>query len=315
VIWDRARLADAIIRATDAGCHVISISMGGLPLDYLERALHYAVSKGVIVCCAAGNIFGANDVLHAVVWPAHYPEALAVAASNANDHPWSGSSRGPEVDITAPGESVWHAIAKKGQPLTEVARGDGTSFAVATAAGVAALWLAYHGRERLISLYGRERISGIFKHIVMTFGFRTIPNWNTSLFGPGIIDALQVLQGPLPATAVPQSRARQQPQAKFDQIATLFDDVPRPKLRQSLAELLNTPESLLPKRLDEVGDELLFHFYSDGKLRQDFRAQAKSRKSVSPKARGAPAKKTMRVQPAQTLAAMSSPRLAAHISR
>ena len=87
--------------------------MGGLPLDYLERALHYAVSNGVIVCCAAGNIFGANDALHAVVWPAHYPEALAVAASNANDQPWSGSSRGPEVDITAPGESVWHAIAKK----------------------------------------------------------------------------------------------------------------------------------------------------------------------------------------------------------
>ena len=195
-------MADAIIRATDAGCHVISISMGGLPLDYLERALHYAVSNGVIVCCAAGNIFGANDVLHAVVWPAHYPDALAVAASNANDQPWSGSSRGPEVDITAPGESVWHAIAKKGKPLTEVARGDGTSFAVATTAGVAALWLAYHDRERLISLYGRERIPGIFKHIVMTFGFRTIPNWNTSLFGPGIIDALQVLQAPLPAVAV-----------------------------------------------------------------------------------------------------------------
>ena len=156
VIWDRARLADAIIRATDAGCHVISISMGGLPLDYLERAVHHAVSNGVIVCCAAGNIFGANDVLHGVVWPAHYPEALAVAASNANDQPWSGSSRaGPEVDITAPGESVWHAIAKKGKPLTEVARGDGTSFAVATTAGVAALWLAYHDRERLISLYGR----------------------------------------------------------------------------------------------------------------------------------------------------------------
>jgi len=314
VIWDRARLADAIIRATEAGCHVISISMGGLPLDYLERALHYAVSKGVIVCCAAGNIFGANDVLHAVVWPAHYPEALAVAASNANDRPWSGSSRGPEVDITAPGESVWHAIAKKGKPLTEVARGDGTSFAVATTAGVAALWLAYHGRERLISLYGMERIPEIFKHIVMTFGFRTIPNWNTSLFGPGIIDAVQVLQAPLPAIAV-SSKARAQPQAKFDQIATLFDDVPRPQLRRSLAELLNTPESLLPKRLDEVGDELLFHFYSDGKLRQDFRTQTKSGKSVTPKTRGASAKKTMRVQPAQTLAAMSSPQLAAHISR
>jgi serine protease len=198
VLWDRARLADAIIRATDAGCHVISISMGGLPLDYLERALKYAVSNGVIVCCAAGNIFGANDVLHGVVWPAHYPEALAVAASNANDQPWSGSSRGPEVDITAPGESVWHAIAEKGKPLSEVARGDGTSFAVATAAGVAALWVAYHGRDKLIADYGKERIAPIFKNIVMTQGFRSIANWKSNLFGPGIIDALKVLQAPLP---------------------------------------------------------------------------------------------------------------------
>lgn len=181
VIWDRARLADAIIRATDAGCHVISISMGGLPLDYLQRALQRAVNNGVIVCCAAGNIFGANDVLHAVVWPAHYPEALAVAASNANDLPWSGSSRGPEVDITAPGESVWHAIANKGKPLTDVSRGDGTSFAVATTAGVAALWLAYHGRDQLIADYGKERIAAVFKDIVMTVGFRKVANWKTNL--------------------------------------------------------------------------------------------------------------------------------------
>jgi len=123
-----------------------------------------------------------------------------------------------------------------------------------------------------------------------------------------------VLQAPLPAIAVLPSKARPQPQAKFDQIATLFDDVPRPQLRRSLAELLNTPESLLPRRLDEIGDELLFHFYSDGKLRQDFRAQAKSGKWVSARTRGAPAKKTIRVQPAQTLAAMSSPQLAAHIA-
>src|SRR4029077_4900923 len=143
----------------------------------------------------------------------------------------------------------------------------------------------------------------------MTFGFRTIPSWNTSLFGPGIIEALQVLQAPLPAVAVPASKVRSQPQAKFDQIASLFDDVPRPQLRQSLAELLNTPESLLPKRLDEMGAELLFHFYGDGKWLQDFRAQAKSGKLVAPKTRGASAKKTMRVEPAQALTAMSSPRL------
>jgi hypothetical protein len=124
-----------------------------------------------------------------------------------------------------------------------------------------------------------------------------------------------VLQAPLPAVAVLPSKARPQPQAKFDQIASLFDDVPRPQLRQSLTELLHTPESLLPKRLDEVGDELLFHFYSDGKLRQDFRAQAKSGKLAAPKIKGAAAKKTMRSEPAQALAVMGSPRLAAHLAR
>jgi hypothetical protein len=59
----------------------------------------------------------------------------------------------------------------------------------------------------------------------------------------------------------------------------------------------------------------MFHFYSDGKLRQDFRTQAKSGKLLSPKTRRASTKKTMRVQPAQALAAMSSPRLAARIAR
>jgi serine protease len=316
VVWDRARLADAIIRATDAGCHVISISMGGLPLDYLQRALQRAVGNGVIVCCAAGNIFGANDVLHGVVWPAHYPEAIAVAASNANDQPWSGSSRGPEVDITAPGESVWHAIAKKGKPLIEVARGDGTSFAVATTAGVAALWLAYHGRDKLIADYGKERIAAIFKNIVMTLGFRKVANWKTNLFGPGIIDALKVLEAPLPAPTHMPSKAAPPRQGKFDQIASLFDDVPRADLRRGLAELLNTSETLLPKRLDEVGDELLFHFYSDGKMRQELGAkfQAKAPKGKSAKAKRL-TKELPRAGAPEALATMASSRLASHVIR
>jgi thermitase len=293
--------------------------MGGLPLDYLQRALQRAVNNGVIVCCAAGNIFGANDVLHAVVWPAHYPEALAVAASNANDLPWSGSSRGPEVDITAPGESVWHAIADKGKPLTEVSRGDGTSFAVATTAGVAALWLSFHGRDKLLADYGKDRIAAVFKEIVMTRGFRKVANWKTGLFGPGIIDALKVLEAPLPPAAAPQivSKAAPLRQGNFDQIASLFDDVPRPELRRALAELLNTPEALLPKRLEDVGDELLFHFYSDGKMREDFRARfpGKIPKGKSSKATRLRAKAAPRAAAPAGLASMASSRLASHVLR
>ena len=77
---------------------------------------------------AAGNYVGF------VTAPASYPECLAVAATNVDDQPWSGSSRGAQVDISAPGQAVWTAATNKGPngPVYTVEQGDGTSFAVAT---------------------------------------------------------------------------------------------------------------------------------------------------------------------------------------
>ncbi|HEX4666304.1 MAG TPA: S8 family serine peptidase [Chthoniobacterales bacterium] len=315
VVWDQRRLADAIIAATKAGCHVLSISLGGLPLSYLQQAVIYAVERGVIVCAAAGNIFGANDVLHAVVWPAAYNEVLAVAASNVANAAWSGSSRGPQVDITAPGESVWHAIVKKGKPLREVERGSGTSFAVATTAGVAALWLAYHGRDHLVATYGPARIASIFRQIVVTQGFVRPANWKTNLFGAGIIDALKVLSAPLPPAAAIPSKAIIK-QARFDQFASLFDDVPPVELRRGLARILKTTEAQLPARLDEVGDELLFHFFSDTRARDEFRAQLTLQKTGGPKGKAKSRAKSGKPSGAGgALAAIASPKLAGHLLR
>jgi hypothetical protein len=106
-------------------------------------------------------------------------------------------------------------------------------------------------------------------------------------------------------------------QAKFDRIASLFDDIPRPELRRGLAEMLGTPEPLLSKRLNEVGDELLFHFYSDGKMRQDFRRrfQPKGAKGKAAKASHARTNGLPRDSVADTLARTASPRLAAHVIR
>lgn len=318
VVWDQRRLADAIIAATNAGCHVISISLGGLPLSYLQQAVVYAVERGVIVCAAAGNIFGANDTLHAVVWPAAYNEVLAVAASNAINLTWKGSSRGPQVDITAPGESVWHAIAKKGQPLRDVERGHGTSFAVATTAGVAALWLAYHGRDALIVAYGKARLASIFRQIVVTQGFQRPAGWKTDLFGAGIIDALKVLSAPLPSPTATAAKAVGK-QAPFDQFVSLFDDVPPVELRRALARLLQTPDAQLAARLEEVGDELLFHFISDSQAREDFRAQLAGKKSA--RASGAKSRTKARrpkarpAGPESALAAIASPQLTGHLRK
>ena len=68
-----------------------------------QRAIQRALDAGTIVLAAAGNEVGF------VVFPAAFDEVIAVAASNIRDEPWSGSSHGPAVDITAPGESVWRA--------------------------------------------------------------------------------------------------------------------------------------------------------------------------------------------------------------
>ena len=114
------------------------MSLGGLFLGGVRDAVNAAVADGCIVMAAAGNKWPW------VAEPANYPTCLAVAATNAKDAKWVDSATADQVDISAPGESVWVAYWNdSGQQA--VHRSSGTSFAVAHVAGVAALWLAYHG--------------------------------------------------------------------------------------------------------------------------------------------------------------------------
>jgi Subtilase family len=141
-------VAKAVDRAHRTGCHVISMSLGGVGFfNGLQATIRRAVEDGVIVCAAAGNKVGF------VVAPARFPECIAVAATNIQDRPWTGSSRGGEVDVAAPGESVWVADIRldESPPRYDVSRHSGTSFAVTLVAATAALWLARHGRDQLIA--------------------------------------------------------------------------------------------------------------------------------------------------------------------
>ena len=116
-------------------------------------------------------------------------------ACNESYEGWSGSSRGHDVDVTAPGEGVWKAAftGKEGQSKTTVLRGNGTSFAVATAAGVAALWLAYWGRESLINYYGRENLVSEFKKLLMKTCNKNNNLKKNGKWGAGIVDAEKLL--------------------------------------------------------------------------------------------------------------------------
>ncbi|MFN2511945.1 MAG: S8 family serine peptidase [Pyrinomonadaceae bacterium] len=288
-------LARAIELAADRGAHVISMSLGtGFANSRLLKAVQYAQRRGVIVLAAAGNY------VPFVVWPAAYSEVIAVAASNARRQTWKYSSFGSAVDVTAPGESVWCAGVTRPAQFS-VGRGSGTSFAVATVAGIAALWLSYHGRDKLVQRFGAEKIPIIFNRILRN-ACDQVPGWKPG-FGHGLVNADKVLAAPLdnPATPIPHmaSALREHPAIDNGGLATfhhLFETA-LPKspgsngfasmaasdadLWARLAELLNVTEEELPARLKEVGQELAFHLAANPVLYEQF-SQCLSRKKRSP---------------------------------
>jgi hypothetical protein len=154
-----------------------------------------------------------------------------------------------------------------------VERGSGTSYAVAAAAGVAALWLSYHGRRALIARYGRNRLAGVFKQLLQET-CRKVPGWDTDDFGPGIVNAKALLEAALPAN--PPARGlrgirRRAVSADRDALEVLVHQLapaPRSGVVRAIAQLLKVDEAQLPDALDDVGPELAVAVGTDKSLRQ-----------------------------------------------
>lgn len=194
VIGSGNSVAAAIDFARNAGCHVVTMSLGG-PLEFpvLRRAIARAVDSGMIVLAAAGNCVGL------VVYPAWDPNVIAVAAVDEHDRRWRGSSHGAKIDVAAPGENVHVARRSTPQDLDKslVLPGQGTSFAVAIAAGCAALWLGHH-RVDVVRARAAElgtSVQALFRAAVRRTA-RTPQGWPGSL-GAGIVDAEALLALPL----------------------------------------------------------------------------------------------------------------------
>jgi hypothetical protein len=186
-------VAEAIEWAVDHGAHVITMSLGGIPAFSLHRALRRAVAADVIVLAAAGNC------VRTVVWPARYDDCIAVAGTNVEDAQWPGTCRGSAVDFSAPAENVFRArIVSDGGP--PIGQGQGTSFAVALTAGVAALWLAHHGRPNLIGAARTrgETLQAMFRRLVRATARRPA-GWDSFNMGAGIVDARALLAADLDA--------------------------------------------------------------------------------------------------------------------
>jgi subtilisin family serine protease len=134
-------IATAIRYAADSGAQVINLSLGGAASSFiLEDACKYAFDKGCVIAASAGNYSSP------VLYPAAYDDyCLAVAATDADDHIATWSNFGPQVDVAAPGVSVFGALYLLDEPdiFNSYGWASGTSFSTPYVAGAAALLMAY----------------------------------------------------------------------------------------------------------------------------------------------------------------------------
>lgn len=136
---DTLGVGRAILYAASQGADIISLSLGSdLPDEYVRQAVKQATAAGSVVVAASGN-----DGCSCMVYPANYPEVLAVGALDTNRLRAGFSSYGANLDILAPGTGMTTATWNAGNGSSAyVSNVNGTSFATPLVSGVLARMLA-----------------------------------------------------------------------------------------------------------------------------------------------------------------------------
>lgn len=135
------------------GLQVVNLSLGSSqnPGGTVQAAFDNAEAKGLVIVAAGGNSGNPGGKGNNVIYPAKYASVIAVAATDKNNTRPSWSSTGEEIELAAPGVSVfstWNDSDSSHNPQPTTLDGDwykegsGTSMASPHVAGVAALVLA-----------------------------------------------------------------------------------------------------------------------------------------------------------------------------
>jgi len=175
-----ADVAAGITWSADHGTQVINLSVGGAsPSAVLQDAVNYAYGKGVLLVAAAGNT-GSGVILY----PARYPNVIAVGAvDNTNNHA-GFSNFGPELDLAAPGASIYSTVIGGYGYLS------GTSMAAPYVSGLAAILRGYPAG------FSPDAIEWVMESTALDLGAAGRDN----LYGYGLIQMDAALKLVLPPT-------------------------------------------------------------------------------------------------------------------
>lgn len=199
-------VASAVHYAVDQGAKVINMSLGvDSPDPILKAELDFAQSRDVVVVAAAGNCGNPSDYYlngcgypGQMLYPANYPQVLAVGATDSSDVRASFSSYGANLDVVAPGSGsiktiTWSASNQTSLYTTDIG---GTSFSSPIVAGLAALYRGYRP-----SASANETASIIVNNAdkLSSMGGQNF----VSEYGYGRINAARTLSGAPPAPTTP----------------------------------------------------------------------------------------------------------------
>jgi hypothetical protein len=142
-----SELARGIAYAVVAGARAINLSFGGDEDNSDVRdAMSFAQRRGCVVICGAGNGGGSGLDDARPQYPGYYARygtGVSVAAIRSDGALARFSSRGPQIDVAAPGEEIHSTFPTYpnayDSPLRNYATSSGTSFAAPFVTGLAGL--------------------------------------------------------------------------------------------------------------------------------------------------------------------------------
>jgi len=145
----------------------------------MESAIDYANQNDVLVIAASGN-----ENTNAPFYPAAYPDAMGVGATDQHDEKWALSNYGNMLDVTAPGNLIYSTYLDLDNAYQGHIFMSGTSMATPHVAGLAGL---------LLSQEPSRQVSDLKRLILENAKDLGEPSWD-GFYGHGRIDVVAALQ-------------------------------------------------------------------------------------------------------------------------